>query len=118
MSENPNRLIEVKDTFVGRMRLIQRITCEQFGVSIGEMISHRRQRHLLVPRHIAMMLCQKLTLASYPEIGRAFDRDHTTIISGVRRVRGYIQERPVLLNNITCISAKYTEFIKEKESAS
>ena len=44
------------------------------------------------PRQIAMYLAKLLTLRSLPEIGRKFDRDHTTVMHAVRKVEELIQE--------------------------
>jgi chromosomal replication initiator protein len=38
-------------------------------------------------RHIAMYVARKATDVSYPELGRAFGRDHTTVIYAVRSVQ-------------------------------
>jgi len=60
---------------------IQRIVCEHFGLSIGELKSKRRTQNLVVPRQIAMFLTRKLVQASYPVIGEQFGgRDHSTVI--------------------------------------
>lgn len=45
-----------------------------------------KRQELIVPRHIGYYLCQKLTGSSYFQIGQTFNRDHSTIISGIRNV--------------------------------
>ena len=51
------------------------------------MLSLRRSRPLASPRQIAMFLAKKMTTRSLPEIGRRFaNRDHTTVMHGVRRI--------------------------------
>lgn len=45
---------------------------------------HYRSRRLNEPRRVAMFLIRELTAASYPEIGRFFHRDHTTVIYACR----------------------------------
>ena len=67
---------------------IQRIVCEHFGLSIGELKSKRRTQNLVVPRQIAMFLTRKLVQASYPVIGEQFGgRDHSTVIHSVDKVQ-------------------------------
>lgn len=72
---------------------IQAHVCAAFGVTIDEMLARRNNAEFLVPRIIAMFLSKKLTLYSFPEIGREFaKRDHTTILSGVRRAQKHIRD--------------------------
>ncbi len=56
-----------------------RLTCE-------EMLSTRRARSVARPRQVAMYLAKALTPRSLPEIGRRFERDHTTVLHAVRTV--------------------------------
>lgn len=42
------------------------------------------------PRQIAYYLGREITGLSYPQIGRYFNRHHTTVMAGVRRIRGLI----------------------------
>lgn len=69
----------------GPIHRIQAIVCREFGVTMIEMRSRRRNKTIIAPRHIAMWICRRLTLASLPTIGFHFgNRDHTTIIHGCR----------------------------------
>jgi chromosomal replication initiation ATPase DnaA len=66
---------------------IQRAVCSYYGITRVDLISSRRTANLIMPRHIAMYLAKTLTLCSLPEIGRRFGgRDHTTIISAIRKI--------------------------------
>ena len=56
------------------------------------MQSSRRARTVARPRQIAMYLAKQLTSRSLPEIGRKFDRDHTTVMPAVRKVEELILE--------------------------
>lgn len=65
---------------------IQRHVCRSFESDIVEMRSKRRTKEVVIPRHVAMVLCRMLTLHSLPEIGRRFgNRDHTTVLHGLRK---------------------------------
>ena len=50
------------------------------------MMSKRRERSVARPRQIAMFLAKNLTTKSLPDIGRAFNRDHTTVLHGIKAV--------------------------------
>lgn len=57
-----------------------------FGVGKSEFFSDRRHQYLARARFAAMWMARAKTRRSFPEIGRAMGgRDHTTVISGVRR---------------------------------
>lgn len=64
---------------------IKRAVCEQFGVRMIEMSSHRRARCVARPRQVAMYLARELTPLSLPAIGQKFgNRDHTTVLHACR----------------------------------
>ena len=65
---------------------ILRKVAERYNLRTAEMMSKRRDRSIARPRQIAMYLAKVLTTKSLPEIGRAFDRDHTTVIHAVKKV--------------------------------
>lgn len=58
----------------------------EFGVPRVDLLSHRRLIDHARPRQVAMWLARRVTSHSLPQIGRAMDRDHTTIMHGIRRV--------------------------------
>jgi chromosomal replication initiator protein len=41
---------------------------------------------VVIPRQVAMFLCKQLTPASLPDIGRAFNKHHSTVIHSIRKV--------------------------------
>lgn len=66
---------------------IQRTVADYFNVRVADLNSARRTRSIARPRQIAMSLCKELTRHSFPEIGNAFGRDHTTVMHAVKQVR-------------------------------
>lgn len=71
------------------------------GYSFEELISDNRHGHITAVRQYAMWRARKETERSYCEIGRFFQRDHTTIMHGVYKVeniapeyRGVFTNRP------------------------
>lgn len=58
---------------------------KKFTVSFNDLISHRRLKPLVIPRHIAIYLGKELTPLSYPALGRRMGRrDHSSAIHAVR----------------------------------
>lgn len=79
---------------------IQRKVAEHFSISVKEMQSSRRARNVARPRQIAMYLAKQLTSRSLPEIGRKFDRDHTTVMHAVRKVEELMLEESGLAESL------------------
>ena len=75
-----------------RIKIIQDVVCETYGVLHMEILSCRRPQEVIIPRHIGMWICKSLTTASYPEIGRKFNKDHSTVISGVKNAAKLMRE--------------------------
>lgn len=65
---------------------IIRLCAEEFGFHVDQLSSSRQHRQLAYARFAAWDLLRRHTGLSYPEIGRRFgDRDHTTVMHGVRK---------------------------------
>ena len=69
---------------------IQGSVADAFGITVSEMLSRRRRREIVRPRMAAMYLAVDLTPASLPQIGRTFDRDHTTVMHACSVIEGLI----------------------------
>ncbi len=73
--------IQNEETFV-RLTCadIQKAVCDYFGVTLEELLGKSREKKIATPRQIGVFLCRKLTPSSTTEIGRAFNRNHATIL--------------------------------------
>ncbi len=70
---------------------IQKAVCEYFSIRISDLKSHRRHRSVAQPRMIAMYLCRQRLNTSYTELGDRFGgKDHTTVMSAVRKIESRI----------------------------
>ena len=65
---------------------IQAAVCQQYHIARIEMVSRRAGKAVARPRQVAMYLARELTPLSTPEIGRAFARDHSTVIHACRTI--------------------------------
>ncbi len=76
---------------------------EYYHFSTAEIRGPRRVRPLVTARHVAMFLMRDLLADySYPMIARIFDdRNHTTVISAVEKIRAQMAERQQLYDQIT-----------------
>jgi len=68
------------------IEMISELIARQFRVSVAEMKSRSRKRALAFPRQVAMYLCRKYTDDSLADIGRAFNRDHSTVLHSIKKV--------------------------------
>ena len=63
---------------------IQYAVCGHYQIGLTDLKSTRRERRIARPRQLAMYLAKTLTPLSLPDIGKAFGRDHTTVMHAVK----------------------------------
>lgn len=86
---------------------IQRAVADHHAIKLSDLLSPRRARSVARPRQIAMFLCKDLTDKSLPEIGRNFgNRDHTTIMHGVKRVIQLCKEDSSIREDVEMLRRK------------
>lgn len=69
---------------------ITREVANRHGLTWSEIMGPSRHRQMAWARHEAWSLIWAQGRLSLPQIGRRFDRDHTTVLSGIRRHRKYV----------------------------
>lgn len=78
--KEPKRLITVD--------FIQRCIAEEFGITLQDIKTKRRNKQVVFPRQIAMYLSRELTDLSLPEIGEVFGgKDHTTVLHSYNKIK-------------------------------
>jgi len=65
---------------------IQREVARFYKVAVEDLRQDRRMKQLAHARQVAMYLARKLTKSSFPEIAARFNKDHSTVISAVKKV--------------------------------
>jgi chromosomal replication initiator protein len=66
---------------------IQRLVCQEFGLSLSQLKAKNNSRMISYPRQIAMYLAKELTRASLPHIGREFGgKHHTTVLHSISKI--------------------------------
>lgn len=58
-----------------------------FRLPGGTLVTKRRSNDIAYPRHIAMYIAREVLDESYPRIGEEFNRDHTTVMTAVKKIR-------------------------------
>jgi chromosomal replication initiator protein len=75
-----------------------------FDVKLHDLKGPKRHRSVAHPRMVAMYLCRKLTSMSFPEIGSRFGgKDHSTVISAVRKIERLCVEDAALRSVVNTI---------------
>lgn len=88
---------------------IQAAVCEYYEISQNDLLSRRVGLGVVRPRQVAMYLAQVLTPLSTPQIGRLFDgRDHTTVISNVRKIKWLVARDALLAAQVADLQARLT----------
>jgi len=72
------------------MQAIIARTAREFGVSPDHLTGRKRNQEIVRPRHVAMYLAFKMTRETATSIGKAFNRDHTTVLHAIGKVEALI----------------------------
>jgi hypothetical protein len=62
------------------MREISRVTAAWFKITVEDLRSENRSQQVAWPRQIAMTLCRDMSGRSTVDVGKFFNRDHTTVL--------------------------------------
>jgi chromosomal replication initiator protein len=93
----------------GRARSLDEImaeTARAYGVEKESLRARSRKQSLVRPRQIAMYLARRYTDASLAEIGRAFSRDHTSVMYAIEVVERRIVEKPALRYELEALAQR------------
>ena len=59
---------------------------DRTGISKEDMVGKKREKSVAEARHLAVYLIRELTEMSFPNIGKLFDRDHSTILTSYQKI--------------------------------
>jgi chromosomal replication initiator protein len=79
---------------------IIRNTAGSFGFSVDDVLSASRRQPLVLCRQVAMYLCRELTDLSLPKIGEHFNRDHTTVLHSVEKVKRILRSDRAVFDRV------------------
>jgi len=83
---------------------IQRCVTEEFGITLQELKTRRRNKNIVFPRQVAMYLSRELTDLSLPEIGGFFGgKDHTTVLHSYNKIKENLNTNEILKERINKI---------------
>jgi hypothetical protein len=86
-------------------REIVRFVSERFDLKPRDLLGPWRPRTFSAGRHIAMWMIRQSTELSYPQIGRTFNRDHSAVIHGCKRIERAIADgEPLGIQATACLA--------------
>ncbi|MEA1902793.1 MAG: chromosomal replication initiator protein DnaA [Actinomycetota bacterium] len=80
--------------------IIIRTTAQSFGFTVEDVLSSSRRQPLVLCRQVAMYLCRELTDLSLPKIGGYFNRDHTTVLHSVEKVKRILRSDRAVFDRV------------------
>lgn len=86
---------------------IQRAVARHYGLTVRDLLSAKRAKHVARPRQVAMYLARRLTDQSLPAIAKRFgDRDHSTACWAVDITEARRRADPALDADIRALEAE------------
>ena len=98
-------MLQKSNEYIPSPSVIISYICKYFSVEEDVLRGQRRGRNEVNARQIAMYLTKQLTSRSLPEIGRKFDRDHTTVMHSIDRIEKLTKTNPEIAEVIKDINA-------------
>lgn len=77
---------------------IQNRVANYYQIKTEDLLSNTRKSNIALPRQVAMALAMELTKHSTTEIGKAFNRDHTTVLHANNKIQQLKQASTDFLN--------------------
>ena len=73
--------------------------CKFYSIDESVLRSAQRNKGINEPRQMAIYLIRKLTNLSLPDIGKEFNRDHSTVLHAIQKVESGVQSGDETLKN-------------------
>jgi chromosomal replication initiator protein len=81
---------------------IQSAVISYYGIDEQELFGTRRATAR--PRQVAIYLTRQLTRYSLPQIGIRFDKDHTTVLHAVQKIKALLPEDDKLAADVEALT--------------
>jgi hypothetical protein len=88
---------------------IMRMVCKFYNIQENEFLSKRRSESLVSPRRVMALLCSEFTKLSLVGISRIMDRDHTTILHALRKIRRLLPQDEGLQDDVEVLRQQIIE---------
>lgn len=85
---------------------IKKLVCQNFNLSIKDIISKSRKQQIVRPRQIAIFLARRYTDQPLQSIGKSFNRQHATAIHAINAVENAIKTKSPVKRQVEYLSQK------------
>lgn len=72
-------------------KILQAVT-SHYGIRREDVLGKAQTRECVLPRQLAMFLCRSLLKLPFTKIGEIFGRDHSTVMTSVKRIQKQLDE--------------------------
>lgn len=76
------------------------------GTSAEGIISPKIRKELTKPRQIAMYYAREITHKSFPQLGAVFEKDHTSVLYAIRKVKNKLADEDEYYVNDVAIAGE------------
>jgi chromosomal replication initiator protein len=80
---------------------IIRFVAHHYGIRVADLKGRSNRRSIALPRQVAMYLIREILELSFPEIGKIFDKHHSTAIYAVDTIQKMLKSNPDFAATIT-----------------
>lgn len=98
-------LIDPPRPVVNRKHIMAKVAAF-YGLSVLDLKGPFRTKAVCLPRHVAFYLLKEVLGLSLPETGRVMNRDHTTVLHGIRQIKRLILIDGELASDIAHLEAQ------------
>lgn len=85
-----------QDTEYQELKRIRKGVAAYYRVSADALVGKTRTKGIVIARQMAILMCRGLTPCSTTEIAVAFNRDHTTVVWALEKMRQRVNNDPEL----------------------
>ncbi len=90
--------------------MLLEIVADHFVVSSDDIISARRDKEIVIPRQVVMYLCRNELNMKQEAIGRLLDKDHSTIIYGLKKIDQLLKTDESLRTTVEVLKKKCSSY--------
>ena len=88
---------------------IQQFVAEKYNIKVTDLKGKSRKKDIVLPRHISMYLARDILDDSLVTISNAFERDHTTVMHGIDKIKEEMSLNPDFKEEIESLRKSITE---------
>ena len=95
--------------------IIIRVVAGFYRIKVVAITSPDRRYRLIVPRYVAIHLARVMTHATTTQIGVAFRRDHSTIVTALSKMDGKLEADPMMVRTVKRLRERVIRFVEQQQ---